>query len=79
MPAELTADNSKGGVQFEGGTSEAKNREREPFPFAAVATQGAGGCRLGLAHHSTRDVSTRISTGRWLGESTPETTPSRKA
>ena len=38
---ELTADNWKGGVLFEGRTSEAKNREREPFAFAPVATQTA--------------------------------------
>ncbi|MFM7183327.1 MAG: pectate lyase [Planctomycetota bacterium] len=38
---ELTSDNWQGGVLFEGTTSEARNREREPFPFAAVATQPA--------------------------------------
>jgi pectate lyase len=38
---ELTADNWKGGVLFEGRTSEAKNRAREQFPFAPVTTQTA--------------------------------------
>jgi pectate lyase len=38
---ELTADNWKGGVEFEGGTSEAANRRRMPFPFAPVTTQPA--------------------------------------
>jgi len=38
---ELTADNWRGGVLFDGGTSEAKNRERAAFPFAPVATQPA--------------------------------------
>ena len=39
--ADLTDDNWDGGVQFVGGTTEAKNRERVAFPFAPVATQSA--------------------------------------
>jgi pectate lyase len=38
---ELTADNWKGGVEFEGNTNEAKNRQQTAFPFAPVATQKA--------------------------------------
>lgn len=38
---ELTDDNWKGGVEFEGNTNEAKNRQRAPFPFAPVRTHNA--------------------------------------
>lgn len=38
---QVTRDNWRGGVLFEGGTSEAKNRERKPFPSAVVTTQPA--------------------------------------
>lgn len=38
---ELTADNWKGGVEFEGNTNEAKNRSLTPFPFAPVTTHSA--------------------------------------
>ncbi|MCA9196890.1 MAG: hypothetical protein KDA87_05100 [Planctomycetales bacterium] len=38
---ELTADNWKGGVDFQGNTNETKNRQRTPFPFAAVTTHTA--------------------------------------
>jgi hypothetical protein len=38
---ELTADNWRGGVEFEGNTTEAVNRRRTPFPFAPVTTQTA--------------------------------------
>lgn len=38
---DLSADNWRGGVEFEGWTSEAVNRSRAPFPFAPVATQPA--------------------------------------
>jgi hypothetical protein len=38
---EISADNWKGGVEFEGETNEAVNRSRTPFPFAPVTTQPA--------------------------------------
>ncbi|MBI4621712.1 MAG: pectate lyase [Verrucomicrobia bacterium] len=38
---ELTADNWKGGVEFEGNTNERVNRRTTPFPFAPVTTQPA--------------------------------------
>lgn len=38
---ELTADNWKGGVEFEGKTTEAVSRSVTPFPFAPVTTQPA--------------------------------------
>jgi pectate lyase len=37
----ISADNWKGGVEFEGHTSEAVNRRRTPWPFAPVTTQPA--------------------------------------
>ena len=37
----LTSDNWSGGVDFQGNTSEAKNRQRMPFPFAPVKTHRA--------------------------------------
>jgi len=37
----ISADNWKGGIDFEGKTSEAVNRRRTAFPTAPVATQSA--------------------------------------
>jgi hypothetical protein len=37
----ISADNWKGGVDYEKGTSEARNRRMEPFEFAPVTTQTA--------------------------------------
>ena len=38
---EISSDNWKGGVDFERGTSEARNRQLNPFNFAPVTTQTA--------------------------------------
>ena len=38
---DISADNWKGGVDFEEGTSEARNRRLTPFTFAPVTTQSA--------------------------------------
>ena len=37
----LTGDNWSGGVDFQGNTNEAKNRQRAPFPFAPIKTHSA--------------------------------------
>ena len=41
LDTELTADNWKGGVTFQGNTNELKNRQQTAFPFAPVKTQSA--------------------------------------
>ena len=38
---KLTHDNWSGGVDFQGNTNEAKNRQRVPFPFAPIKTHSA--------------------------------------
>ena len=38
---ELSADNWKGGVMFQGNTNEVKNRQQTAFPFAPVTTHSA--------------------------------------
>ena len=37
----MTGDNWSGGVDFQGNTNEAKNRQRTPFPFAPVKSHSA--------------------------------------
>ena len=48
---EISADNWKGGIDFEDGTSEVRNRRATPFTFAPVTTQTAEEAyRLVLQH-----------------------------